>query len=47
LSRWGWKFNSVKAGDHIAVGMYPLRNGQPGGLLFSVTLANGTVFKGN
>jgi hypothetical protein len=47
LSRWGWKFNSVKAGDHISVGMYPLRNGQPGGLLFSVTLANGTVFKGN
>ena len=47
LSRWGWKFNSVKAGDQISVGMYPLRNGQPGGLLFSVTLANGTVFKGN
>jgi hypothetical protein len=47
LSRWGWKFNSVKVGDQISVGIYPLRNGQPGGLLFSVTLANGTVFKGN
>ena len=34
-------------GDQISVGIYPLRNGQPGGLLFSVTLANGTVFKGN
>jgi hypothetical protein len=47
LSRWGWKFNSIKVGDHISVGVYPLRNGQPGGLLFSVTLPNGTVFKGN
>lgn len=47
LSRWGWKYNSVKVGDQVSVGMYPLRNGQPGGLLFSVTLANGTVFKGN
>jgi uncharacterized protein DUF6152 len=47
LSRWGWKYNSVKVGDHISAGIYPLRNGQPGGLLFSVTLANGTVFKGN
>jgi len=47
LSRWGWKYNSIKVGDQISVGLYPLRNGQPGGLLFSVTLANGTVFKGN
>ena len=47
LSRWGWKFNSVKVGDHVSIGLYPLRNGQPGGLLFSVTLANGTIFKGN
>ena len=47
LSRWGWKYNSVKVGDPVSVSIYPLRNGEPGGLLFSVTLADGTVFKGN
>lgn len=47
LSRWGWKVNSVKVGDEVTVGLYPLRDGERGGLLFSVTLANGTVIKGN
>ncbi len=47
LNRWGWKINTVKVGDQVTVGLYPLRNGERGGLLFSVTLANGTVLKGN
>lgn len=46
LTRAGWKMSSVKAGDHVTVGMYPLRDGKPGGLLDSVTLANGTTIKG-
>ncbi len=47
LTRWGWKVNTVKVGDKVTVGLYPLRSGQHGGLLFSVTLANGTVLKAN
>lgn len=47
LSRWGWKFNAVKVGDIVTVGEFPLRNGDRGGLLYSVTLANGTVLKAN
>jgi len=47
LSRWGWKYNMVKAGDAVTVGIFPLRNGERGGLLYSVTLANGTVLKAN
>ena len=46
LSRHGWKMSTVKVGDHVTVGMYPLRDGKPGGLLDSVTLANGTLVKG-
>jgi hypothetical protein len=47
LSRWGWKYNMVKAGDTVTIGMFPLRDGERGGLLYSVTLANGTVLKAN
>lgn len=47
LGRWGWKKNSVKAGDAVSVGMFPLRNDEPGGLIFSVTLPNGSVMKPN
>lgn len=45
LSRSGWKANTVKAGEEIAVSFHPMRDGQPGGLLDSVTLPNGTVMK--
>src|ERR1041384_4333546 len=45
LGRWGWKINSVKAGDAVSVGIFPLKDGQPGGLIYSVTLANGVVLK--
>ena len=46
LSRHGWKMSTVKAGDQVTLGIYPLRDGKPGGLLDSVTLANGTTVKG-
>jgi hypothetical protein len=46
LMRTGWKAGTVKAGDAVAVGLYPLRDGRPGGLLDTVTLANGETLKG-
>jgi hypothetical protein len=46
LMRTGWKVNTVKQGDAVSVGLYPLRNGRPGGLLDSVTLPNGKTIKG-
>lgn len=47
LQRWGWKANSIKAGDAVTVTLYPFRNGKPGGLMHSVTLSSGVVFIGN
>ncbi len=47
LGRWGWKMSTIKAGDAVTVGIFPLRNGQPGGLIYSVTLPNGVVLKAN
>jgi len=46
LMRTGWKVGTVKVGDAIAIGLYPLRDGRPGGLLDTVTLANGETIKG-
>jgi hypothetical protein len=46
LMRAGWKVNTVKRGDSVSVGLYPLRSGRPGGLLDSVTLPNGKRIKG-
>jgi hypothetical protein len=42
LSRLGWKFNIMKAGDTITTVVAPLRNGQPGALLKQVMLADGS-----
>ncbi|HEY0964162.1 MAG TPA: DUF6152 family protein [Pseudomonadales bacterium] len=42
LSRLGWKFNIMKAGDTITAVVAPLRNGQPGALLKQVMLADGS-----
>ncbi len=42
LVRAGWKKNSVKAGDKVAVVGNPLKTGEPGALFVSVTLADGT-----
>src|SRR5690242_10697053 len=44
LTRIGWKFNMVKAGDEITVIIAPLRTGEPGGLLKQVTLPDGRKF---
>jgi hypothetical protein len=46
LMRTGWKVNTVKVGDSVSVGLFPLRNGAPGGLLDSVTLPDGKMIKG-
>lgn len=41
MTRAGWKFNTIKAGDKIDITFYPLRNGKPGGALKVATLADG------
>jgi hypothetical protein len=43
LMQGGWKFNDVKKDQTITVVLSPLRNGQPGGLLVRITLADGRV----
>jgi hypothetical protein len=44
LSRLGWKFNMIKAGDKVTVIVAPLRTGEPGALLKQVTLPDGRAF---
>jgi hypothetical protein len=41
MSRAGWKVSTLKAGDKVALSYYPLRNGQPGGMLKTITLPQG------
>ena len=41
MQRTGWRSNMIKAGDEITAVMAPLLNGEPGGLLLEITLANG------
>jgi hypothetical protein len=41
LQRVGWRSNMIKFGDEVKVVFAPLMNGEPGGLLLEVTLANG------
>ena len=43
LVRAGWKSNTVKSGDKIKFEARPFKNGDPGGLFMSVTLADGKV----
>ena len=43
LIRAGWKATTLKPGDKVTVKVYPLRDGDPGGLFQSVTLASGDV----
>lgn len=42
LIRRGWTPASLKPGDDIVFRYHPLRNGEPGGELVSVTKADGT-----
>ena len=43
LMRAGWKFNTLKKGDKVTASVRPLRSGEPGCLLRSITLADGRV----
>lgn len=45
LTRNGWKAGSVKAGEPVRLTFYPLKNGQPGGLLVQVQLKSGAILK--
>ncbi|HTI67508.1 MAG TPA: DUF6152 family protein [Caulobacteraceae bacterium] len=46
MRRAGWKFNSVKPGDKVKVTVNPMRDGSHGGRADLVTLADGTVLRG-
>jgi hypothetical protein len=41
LTRAGWKYNIVKPGDQVSLLLNPLKNGDPGGMLETITLADG------
>lgn len=45
LMRQGWTHNMIKTGDKVSLVIYPLRNGERGGALYSVTLADGRTLK--
>ena len=46
LLRKGWKANSVKVGDTVSADINPLRNGNAGGLLKTMTLPSGAKLEG-
>lgn len=46
MSRAGWKFNTLRAGDKVDVAFYPLRNGKPGGMLKTVKVPDGRTLSG-
>src|ERR1044071_534170 len=46
LQRSGWKFSDVKPGEKITAIVNPLRDGRPGGMLYRLTLADGSM-RGN
>ncbi len=43
LTRVGWKYSDIRKGDKVTLLVNPLRNGEPGGMLESATLADGRV----
>jgi hypothetical protein len=43
LVKAGWKSSTLKSGDKASVTLRPFKNGDPGGLFVSVTLADGRV----
>ncbi len=43
LMRAGWKYSDVKKGDKVTLLVNPLKNGDPGGMLETATLADGRV----
>lgn len=46
MSKAGWKFNTLKVGDKVNVSFYPLRNGNPGGMLKTIKIADGRTLSG-
>ena len=46
LLRSGWKFSDVKPGEKVTAIVNPLRDGRPGGMLYRLTLADGSM-RGN
>jgi hypothetical protein len=46
LGHLGWKPSTLKPGDKIKVTVHPLKNGDPGGMLGEITLADGKVLSG-
>ncbi len=46
LYNLGWRPTTVRAGDELIVTIFPLRNGETGGLLLNVTTPDGTVVGG-
>lgn len=44
--RGGWRFNILKPGDKVTVGIAPLHNGQHGGAMIFVQKADGTYLNG-
>ena len=43
LMRVGWKYADVKKGDKVSLLVNPLKNGDPGGMLETATLADGRM----
>jgi len=41
MSRAGWKLSTMNPGDAVGITYYPLRSGQPGGMLKTITLPGG------
>ena len=47
LSRFGWKKETLKAGEKVDIECYPLRDGRPGCGFINVRRADGTVMGGD
>jgi hypothetical protein len=45
MTKAGWRYDTIKAGDKVNIVYYPLRDGRPGGMLKTITLADGTTLK--
>ena len=43
LARSGWRPRTVVPGSEVTVSVHPLRDGEPGGQILTVTLPDGTV----
>lgn len=43
LGRRGWTKDTLEPGDHVAVTIYPLKSGEPGGTFVRAELEDGTV----